>query len=36
MNLEISETASISYIYKLYDGDYMLDFDMQSERSGSV
>ncbi len=29
MNLVISETASIVYVYKLYDGDYLLDFDMQ-------
>jgi len=29
MKMAISESASISYIYKLYDGDYMLDFDMQ-------
>jgi len=29
MKMEISESASISYVYKLYDGDYMLDFDMQ-------
>lgn len=29
MKLAISESASIAYVYKLYDGDYMLDFDMQ-------
>ena len=29
MKMEISESAYISYIYKLYDGDYMLDFDIQ-------
>ena len=29
MKMVISESASISYIYKLYEGDYMLDFDMQ-------
>jgi len=29
MKMEISGSASISYVYKLYDGDYMLDFDMQ-------
>lgn len=29
MKMVISETASIAYIYKLYDDDYMLDFDMQ-------
>ncbi len=29
MKMVISESASIAYIYKLYDGDYMLDFDMQ-------
>ncbi|MCK5066623.1 MAG: membrane protein insertase YidC [Bacteroidales bacterium] len=29
MKMEISESASISYIYRLYDGDYMLDFDMR-------
>ena len=29
MKMEISETSYISYIYKLYDGDYMVDFDMQ-------
>ena len=29
MKLAISESASISYIYKLYDGDYLIDFDMQ-------
>ncbi len=29
MKMAISESASISYIYKLYDGDYLLDFDMQ-------
>ncbi len=28
MNLEISETSAVSYIYKLYDRDYMLDFDI--------
>jgi YidC/Oxa1 family membrane protein insertase len=29
MKMEITESAFISYIYRLYDGDYMLDFDMQ-------
>ncbi|MEN8203381.1 MAG: membrane protein insertase YidC [Bacteroidota bacterium] len=29
MKMEISESAFISYVYKLFDGDYMLDFDMQ-------
>ena len=29
MKMEISESASISYIYRLFDGDYMMDFDMQ-------
>ncbi len=29
MTLGVSETASLAYIYKLYDGDYMLDFDIQ-------
>ncbi len=29
MGLDISETASISYIYRLYDDEYMLDFDMR-------
>jgi YidC/Oxa1 family membrane protein insertase len=29
MTMAISESSSISYIYKLFDGDYMLDFDMQ-------
>jgi YidC/Oxa1 family membrane protein insertase len=29
MKMEISESASIAYIYRLYDGDYMMDFDMQ-------
>jgi YidC/Oxa1 family membrane protein insertase len=29
MKMEISESSFISYIYKLYDGDYMLDFDMR-------
>ncbi len=29
MLLNITETASIAYIYKLYDGDYMLHFDMR-------
>lgn len=28
MKLEISEYSSLSYIYRLYDGDYMLDFDI--------
>lgn len=28
MSLEISEDASIDYIYRLYDGEYMLDFDV--------
>ena len=29
MKMVISETASIAYIYKLYDDEYMLHFDMQ-------
>ena len=29
MKMDISETASISYIYRLFDDDYMLDFDMR-------
>ena len=29
MTLNISESAYISYIYRLYDDDYMLDFDMR-------
>jgi YidC/Oxa1 family membrane protein insertase len=29
MKMEISESSYISYIYRLYDGDYMLDFDLQ-------
>jgi len=29
MKMDISETASISYIYRLFDEDYMLDFDMR-------
>ena len=29
MKMDISESAYISYIYRLYDGDYMIDFDMQ-------
>ncbi|MCK4879817.1 MAG: membrane protein insertase YidC [Bacteroidales bacterium] len=29
MKMEISESASISYIYRLFDDDYMLDFDMR-------
>ena len=29
MKMEISESASISYIYRLFEGDYMMDFDMQ-------
>jgi len=29
MSMDISETASISYIYRLFDDDYMLDFDMR-------
>jgi YidC/Oxa1 family membrane protein insertase len=28
MKMAISESASISYIYKLYDGEYLMDFDM--------
>jgi YidC/Oxa1 family membrane protein insertase len=28
MNMDISESASISYIYRLYEDAYMLDFDM--------
>lgn len=29
MHMDISESASISYIYRLFDDDYMLDFDMR-------
>ena len=29
MQLAVTQSASIAYIYKLYDGDYMLDFDIQ-------
>lgn len=29
MKLDISESASIAYMYRLYDYDYMLDFDIQ-------
>jgi YidC/Oxa1 family membrane protein insertase len=29
MKMDISESASISYMYRLYDDDYMLDFDMR-------
>lgn len=29
MKMDISESASISYIYRLFDNDYMLDFDMR-------
>ncbi len=29
MKMAISESASISYIYKLYDGEYLMDFDMR-------
>lgn len=29
MKMAISETAFISYVYKLYDGDYLMDFDIQ-------
>jgi len=29
MKMAISESASISYVYKMYDGDYMIDFDMR-------
>lgn len=28
MSMKVTETTSIAYIYKLYDGDYMLDFDI--------
>ena len=28
MSLEISDTASISYIYRLFEDDYMVDFDL--------
>jgi YidC/Oxa1 family membrane protein insertase len=28
MNLAISDSASIAYIYKLFEGDYMVDFDV--------
>ncbi|MDF1576080.1 MAG: membrane protein insertase YidC [Bacteroidales bacterium] len=31
MKMDVSETASISYIYRLFDEDYMLDFDMHFE-----
>ena len=29
MKMDISESAFIAYIYRLYDNDYMLDFDMR-------
>ena len=29
MKMDISESSFISYTYRLYDGDYMLDFDMR-------
>jgi len=29
MKMNITESSFIAYIYRLYDGDYMLDFDMQ-------
>ena len=29
MQMDISESSSISYIYRLFDDDYMLDFDMR-------
>jgi YidC/Oxa1 family membrane protein insertase len=29
MKMDISESASISYIYRLFEDDYMLDFDMR-------
>ena len=29
MKLDISESSSVSYIYKLYDDDYMIDFDIR-------
>ncbi len=29
MKMAVSETASVSYIYRLFDGDYMLDFDIR-------
>jgi len=29
MEMAISESASISYIYRLFDDDYMMDFDMR-------
>ena len=29
MKMDISESASISYIYRLFDDDYMLDFDIR-------
>ena len=29
MSLEISDTTSISYIYRLFDEDYMVDFDLR-------
>ena len=28
MNLEVTEGSAVTFIYKLYDGDYMLDFDI--------
>ncbi len=29
MTLPVSETASITYLYRLFDGDYMVDFDIR-------
>lgn len=29
MNLEISESSAVTYIYRLFDDDYMMDFDIR-------
>ncbi len=29
MTLDVSDNAAVTYIYKLFDGDYMLDFDIR-------
>jgi len=29
MNLEISESSAVTYIYRLFDDDYMIDFDIR-------
>ncbi|MCP4313248.1 MAG: membrane protein insertase YidC [Bacteroidetes bacterium] len=29
MKMDVSESSSVSYIYRLFDGDYMLDFDIR-------